>query len=149
MRFLRRTWFAVQEVAFLFVGLLASLLVAGLGYAVIPRQGVALALTMLFRLRYRHKAWKIKYDAEKYDLERAWKRAFPERSRWTRSALRIGIWLPSLLAAFVLFFLPPASHIFQLGGVHLGPFKVPVPWNILILSGPSSPLFDMVMTFNE
>ena len=156
MRFLRRIWFAVQEVAFLFVGLLASLLVAGLGYAVMPGQGVALlvfvacvalALTMLFRLRYRHKAWKIKYDAEKYERERAWRRAFPERSRWTRSALRIGIWLPSLLAAFVLFFLPPASHIVQLGGVHLGPYKVPVPWNILILSGPSSPLFDMVMTF--
>ena len=107
----------------------------------------ALGLVMLFRLRNRHRAWKIEYDAEKYERERARTRAFPERSRWKRSALRVAAWLPSLLAALVLFFLPPASHLVHLGGIHLGPYKVTVPWNILILSGASSPLFDSVETF--
>ena len=75
------------------------------------------------------------------------KRAFPRRFRWTRLARQVAVWLPSALAAFVLFFLPLASHLVQPGRIHFGRYSMKVPWNVLILPGPSSNLFRGVMAF--
>lgn len=126
-------------------GLLVSVFVMILVDGVTGSEGIAyivfagcqaMALVPLIRLRARHLEWKIQYDAAKYEWQRARKRAFPERFRWRSRAARIMVWFPSLLAAFVLFFLPLASHLLYIGGVHLGPYKLTVPWNALILPVP-------------
>src|SRR5215475_7303004 len=112
MRFLRRTLFALEEMAVFILGLLASAFVAGLCYSVMPdeRAGLlvfggclALVIVLLFLLRDRHRAWKIQYDVEKYVRELAYARAFPGKARRRRLAFHAASWLPSLFAAFVLF----------------------------------------------
>jgi len=156
MSFGRRIWIAVQEATLLALGPFVAAVFATLGYSSTSSQGIALllfilfeapAILLMFHVRSRHRDWKIRYEAEKYERRRAWTRTFPERARWRRAALRVAVWLPSLLAAFVLFFLPAASHVLHLGGIRLGPYKLTVPWNVLIVPGPSSSMFASVATF--
>lgn len=158
MSFLRRVWLTVKEIGSLLLGCLASIFVAAWVAAVIPNPDGALlaflaclvlAITLLSRHRSKHAKWKIQYDAEKYERERAWKRSHPIGARWKRLAVRTGVCLPSVFAAFVLFFFPQASHLLHLGGVDLGPYRIWIPWDILIASGHSDQQFASVTTLAE
>src|SRR5258706_2355394 len=96
---------------------------------------IAPMLYLFFRLRKKHRPAKILYSAAKYERSRVFAKSFPRRARWIHLATRLTVSLPSALAAFVLFFFPIASHTFYPGGNHLGSYRAPIPWNIIILSG--------------
>jgi hypothetical protein len=140
----RRIWLTAQEVALLFFCSILAL--AGSGVIGIVFDSpfavllpffalIGLLLYLLFRLRKKHRPAKILYSAAKYDRSRALAKSFPRRAAWIKLVTRLTVSLPSALAAFVLFFFPMASHVFQPGGTHLGFYWVPIPWNIIILSG--------------
>ena len=77
--------------------------------------------------------WKFEYDVEGERLEREERQLHPRRTKYTRAARRFLIWVPSTIAAFVLFFFPVATHMMFCGAGRLVHYQVPVPlsWTIL------------------
>ena len=86
---------------------------------------------VLFRRRSRK--WKVKLDAEAFLKFRSRMQSHAKRTIWLERIRRGLMGLPSLLAAFVLFFVPVASHIvFSARQLTLHyRFSVPVNWMIV------------------
>ena len=144
MTTVRRIWLTAQEVAVLFFGSIIALAggsVIGIVFdspfaGLLPFFGlIALLLYLFFRLSKKHRPAKILYSAAKYERSHALAKSCPRRARWIHLATRLTVSFPSALAAFVLFFFPIASHMFYPAGTHLGSYRVPIPWNIIVLSG--------------
>jgi hypothetical protein len=88
---------------------------------------------------------KIAIDATNFLTERSFRRSHPCRSSLTRLLRRTLLWLPSLIAALTVLFLPTMSHLI-FSSLHLVPhigFFVLWNWTIVKSRGP----FPFVWTF--
>ena len=95
----------------------------------------SLFLTVASFLVFRQKTreWKIEQDAAMWLANRSWRQLHPRQAGLVRLAHRCLLWLPSIWAALVTFFLPVASHL-VFSGSHLVPhyrFSVPLNWTII------------------
>lgn len=92
---------------------------------------LTLAGLVLFRRKTR--AWKIDYDATNYRHEKAERKLHPVRAKLKRVFFRTAIWLPSAIAALVVFCFPIASHLACPNSHYLRHFRVPIPWTATVL----------------
>jgi hypothetical protein len=122
---------SVLLVGFVLSGVLAVLIHPWLGEKVFWL-GVLATTVGFFALRQKHRDWKIEYDAEGWRASRAERKLHPIRARYKRTARRILIWVPSAIAAFVLFFFPALSHLLQPHAQYLTHYHVAVPWSFTI-----------------
>jgi hypothetical protein len=109
--------------------------------------GLVLTVVAFRAIRRRTRRWKIEYDAVGWELTRAQRKLHPGRARFERLAIRILIWVPSLLAFVVLFFFQVASHLICPGAQTLGPYRLKIPWTLAILPVPELPTHSFVLTF--
>jgi hypothetical protein len=90
--------------------------------------GVSLTVVGFVLWRRKTRPWKIQYDAAGFALMNAERTLHPVRARYSRLARLILVWLPTVLAAFVLFFLPVASHLVHPSSQYFKHFRIPIPW---------------------
>ena len=85
---------------------------------------------------YRRKTrqWEVEFEIEVWMRGEAERRFHPTRARCKRVAGRVLLWLPSAVAALVLFFSPVLSHLRHPGAHYLEHYTVPIPWNMLAFS---------------
>ncbi len=83
--------------------------------------------------RRKTQAWKIEYDATNYPFEKAERKLYPRRAKLKRVFFRTAIWLPSAIAALVVFFFPIASHLACPNSHYLRHYRVPIPWTATVL----------------
>jgi hypothetical protein len=95
--------------------------------------GLALTVVCLVLLLRKTRAWKLAYEVESWYAEREQRRRHPSRAKWMRWMRRGMIWVPSGIAAFVVFFFPVATHVVFPTAGRLEHYRVPVPlkWTIL------------------
>ena len=96
--------------------------------------GLLLSVAGFVAIRRRTRPWKIEYDAVGFALRQAERRTHPARAKCKRTTGRILIWVPTLIAALVLFFFPIASHLLHPSSRYLPNHLVPVPWNFTVFS---------------
>lgn len=86
---------------------------------------------------YRRKTrqWEVEFEIEVWMRGETERRLHPTRARCKRLTGRVLLWLPSALAALVLFFSPVLSHLRHPGSHYLKHYTVPIPWNMLAFSG--------------
>lgn len=136
MRHIKRLLLFAGEASVLLVGFVLS----GVLVVLIDRWfgekvfwlGVLVTAVGFFALRKKHRAWKIEYDAEGWRASRAERELHPTRARYKRIARRILIWVPSVIAALVLFFFPALSHLLHPHAQYLTHYRVAVPWSFTI-----------------
>lgn len=109
--------------------------------------GLVLTVVAFCAIRRRSRPWKIEYDAIGWELTRAERKLHPNRARLKRLAIRILVWVPSLLAFVVLFFFPTASHLIRPGSQTLGPYRLYIPWTLAIMPMPGLPAHSSVMVW--
>jgi len=97
---------------------------------------VLVAFAAVRPLRRRTRSWKIAYDAEGYLLSKAERQCHPTLVRYKRLATSVLVCLPSVIAAFVLFFLPVATHLAHPSSHYLPHWIIPIPWNLQIHRWP-------------
>jgi hypothetical protein len=95
--------------------------------------GFLLSVLGLFLYRGRTRSWKIAYDVEGYRLREAERRLHPAGTRAKRVIGRSLVWIPSLMAAFVFFFFPVASHLTCPTAHYLRHYKIPIPLTATVL----------------
>jgi hypothetical protein len=153
IRFFKRVLRALSELGVLLLGLILSLAVASLvamangcydsvecpAASATVISGILLTIAGFVLLRRRNRPWKIEYDAVGWGLARVERKLHPTRARYKRIAVRIIIWAPSVLAAFVLFFFPVATHLVYPRSQYLKHYRVPVPWTFAVLSSLGEP----------
>ena len=100
--------------------------------------GFCLAFVLFWLSRRRHRPWKIEYDATGYLLEQTERKLHPTRAKCKRILYRAVVCGPSVIAAFVLFFLPLASHLLYLRSQYLKEYRVPIPWTATVFSFPGA-----------
>jgi hypothetical protein len=120
----------VFTVAFVLSFTLADLLDSGAAFLL----GLLLSIATFVVIRRRTRPWKIEYDAIGFALSRAERRTHPTRAKYKRGIGRILIWVPTFVAALVLFFFPVASHLRHPSSRYLPNYLVPVPWNFTVFS---------------
>lgn len=103
--------------------------------------GLGLAAWAFARFRRRTRAWEVTYELEVWARREAERRLHPVRAKCRRIAGRVFLWMPSALAAGVLFFLPVMSHLLHPSSHYLRHYKVPIPWNMLIFTSLFRPVF--------
>jgi hypothetical protein len=138
MRPTQRLLVFLTEAGVLAVGVALSFAVAALfdsGWTF----GFGLILTVMefIAFRRRTRPWKIEYDAVGWEFSRVDRRLHSPRARNKRIIRRALLWVPSALAASVLFFFPVATHLGHPGSRHLAHYRVPIPWTATVLSFPS------------
>jgi hypothetical protein len=154
MRLIKRLLLFACELGVLGFGFLfSSILAAGVTIGVNPSQSTLAAIVFFAGyavglilsgfgfagLRRVTRAWEIESDAADWERSRAERKLHPARARCKRMAVRIGVWVPSAIAAGVLFFLPVATHAVHPGSHYLRHYRVPIPWNTFVLSSSSRP----------
>ncbi len=100
--------------------------------------GCFMSLVAFVVVRRKTRPWRFEYDATGWALAQAERRLHPVRARVKRTAKRILIWVPSMIAALVLFFYPIATHLVRPGGFHSSGYRVPIPWTFTIILSPNS-----------
>ena len=98
--------------------------------------GFGLAFLVFKWFRRKHRSWKIEYDATGYQLEQLERKLHPTRAKYKRILYRAVVCAPGALAAFVLFFLPLASHLLYPRSQYLRYYRVPIPWTATVFSFP-------------
>jgi hypothetical protein len=78
------------------------------------------------------RSWKIEYDAVDWALAKAERRLHPARARCKRIASQVIVWVPSAMAALVLFFYPVVTHLAHPHSGQVGRYRVPIPWTYTI-----------------
>ena len=138
MRPLKRVLLFATEIGVFIVGFVLS---TALGISVESNlssaaffAGVLITVAGFFAFRKRTLRWKIEYDAEAFRRNKNASKLHPARARFKRSAQRILVCSPALIAALVLFFFPIASHLIHPTSRYLRHFSVPIPWNFTVLS---------------
>ena len=142
MRLFKKLFLFATELAFLFFGFIFSVSFAvylySIGTKLAPAAfllGMAVVCAALLWFRRKTGKWTIGADANAWLAHRRWGQLHPRYARYLRILQRSFIWFPSLCAAFVLFFLPVASHIWH-SGTYLAPhYRFSTPWNWLIIKG--------------
>lgn len=123
------------------------------------RNGCLLLLIILFGLLptsvgfmaiRRTRPWKPEYDSAAWALARAKRRLHPTRARYKRIALRIIVWVPSMIAALVLFFFPVATHLLHPSSKYFTHYRVPIPWTFTVFQGgyrqPANSWVDVIFS---
>jgi hypothetical protein len=141
MRPIKRVLILVSEVGVLLVGLAASaLLVVTLAY-LSDSGGLALSAAfigflltiggwLIFRREMR--PWKLEYDAAGWALDRAERKEHPGRAKCKRVLRRILLYVPSAIAAMVLFCFPFMSHLLHPSSRYLRNYRIPIPWTYIV-----------------
>jgi hypothetical protein len=78
--------------------------------------------------------WAYVRDTQKWEFESDI--AEYQRGRTRSRTAKVLIWIPSLIAAFVLFFYPVASHLRHPGSQYLTHYRIPIPWTVAVHSFP-------------
>lgn len=134
-----------SEVGVLLVGLaLSGLLGATLAYLcpsaglALPASFTGLLLTIGGWLVFRRKLrpWKLEYDAVGWELGRAERKEHPGRAKCKRMLRRTLLYVPSAIAAMVLFCFPIMSHFAHPSSQYLRNYRVPIPWNYVVFAWP-------------
>ena len=150
MRTAKRVLLSLGEIGTLLLGFVISVLLAVyVDESLKPREeavtlatfftGLLLSVVAAVVFRRKHRARKFAYDVVSWELSRTERRSYPRRARVKRVRLQILPWLPSVFAAFVLFFFPVASHLFHPTSRYLRNYRVPIPWNATVFSMPGTP----------
>jgi hypothetical protein len=140
---LRKILLAALNIAVILVGTASTLLLSAyLDY--IFRQlwfppmislvfGSAATVMTILSIRRKTRQGDIEYEAARWLAKQATRQ--PNSHKKLRAAVRqCLLWLPSSLAAFVLFFYPLASHIVHPGDHYLTHYRVSIPWTWELLS---------------
>jgi hypothetical protein len=132
----------IAEIAF---GLAFSVLLAGVSATLFrSRENVAIPMAFLLGLLLtivgfvamrRTRPWRLECDVARWALARAERKQHPTRARYRRIAVGISVWVPSMIAALVLFFFPVATHLLEPGSQYFRHFRVPVPWTFTVFPG--------------
>lgn len=140
MHLLKKSFLFSTELVFLFVGFVVSL-----GFSVYLHDAglkfgpvvfvLVFSLVCTAWVWFRRKTGKCTTaaDAEAFLALRNWRRLHPRRAKYFRSVRRSFIWLPSIFAAFALFFLAVASHIFCFGSQLVPHYRISAPLNWLVI----------------
>jgi len=95
--------------------------------------GFSLICATLIWFRRKSGKWTLAADAAAWLAHRSWRQLHPRGARYLRILQRSFLLFPSLCSAFVLFFLPVASHMLY-SGAHLVPhYRSSTPLNWLII----------------
>lgn len=89
--------------------------------------GLAVLVAAILAVRRKTRQLDIEYEAAKWLAKRSTQRS-NSRRRLRATIRQCLLWLPSVIAAFVLFFYPVASHIVHPGERFLTHYRVPIPW---------------------
>ena len=148
MRLIKKSFLLAAELVFLFVGLVVCLSFSvylddmDLKFGpVVFVLGFSLVCAAWIWIRRKTEKWTTAADAEVFLAHRYWRRLHPGRAKYVRSVRRSLVWLPSIFAAFVMFFLPVASHLFYLGRSIIPHYRVSVPLNWLVIESQGSGWF--------
>jgi hypothetical protein len=147
MRQLKRFLVFIAEIGVLMLGLFGSGAVAtvvaislgpdaGVPFLCIYCLGLLLTMGAFLRIRRKNKPRKIAYDAEVYCLQKSERKLHPVRARYKQAFFRSVVWLPSLIAAIVIFFFPLVSHLGCPRSRFLRHYRIPIPWTTLSCHGP-------------
>ncbi len=163
MRVIKSTLLAVKAVVgilcFVLVALVGFIFSFGLSFAVglyldarqvlYPSKSVlmllafgsGLLLTSVVCLVIRRKVgpWKATDDLTTWVRLKAVGQLHPARMRYKRSAKRVALWLPSLIAGTVLFFFPVATHLIHPSSRYVRHYRIPIPWTFTTASSPGPP----------
>jgi hypothetical protein len=144
MRKIRRFLLFASEIGIVVLGSVSSFaLAAVVGY--FDSRAISLALTALFSglfvtvamfllIRRKHRPWEIEYDAVGRALSRTERTLHPRHARYKRTLHRTLLWVPSAIAASVLFFLPVVTHMMHPRSQYLRHFRIPIPWTFTVFS---------------
>jgi hypothetical protein len=117
----------------LFVGFYLSFVLAGLLGLAGFQCGLVLTAVGLLMLRPNTSRVVCKCDVAGWTRSQAERKLHPTRRRFKRLAIHVLVWLPSAVAALVLFFFPIASHLAHPSSRYLSNYRVPVPWTFTVL----------------
>src|SRR5579872_7111512 len=144
MRPLKRLLVFTIEVGVLLLGVVLSAVLAaaaamlwggGNATGALFLAGLLLTVVGFWAVRRKTRRWKIQYDAVGWALSRAETKIHPTLARRKRIAKRLFVWMPSVIAAAVLFFYPAAFHFLRPSSQNLGPYRVAIPWALAIMPG--------------
>ena len=140
MRLFKKFLLFATELIFLFFGLL---FVAGF-VTYLDSDGIRFAAlycafgfffvgAVLVWFRRKTGKWTINADAAAWIEHRSWCQLHPRRAKNFRILKYSLLWFPSACAAIVLFFLPFASHIGQLGSPLVPHYRISLPINWMVV----------------
>jgi len=140
VRLLRKSLLFAGEVAFLFVGFIFTGALAEYLHSMGVRftLGIFLLTFCIFAspvvwFRRRTAKWTARSDADAWLAHRSWQRLNPDVARNLLLLRKSLLVFPSLCAAFVLFFLPVASHIMVSSRRLVSHYSFSTPLNWLIV----------------
>jgi hypothetical protein len=140
LRLFKKFLLFVSELAFLFFGFVFSLGLAAyldlIGIKFAPAAFLLiffLICAALIWLRRKTGNWTVAADATAWLARRSWRQLHPRRAKHLRIVQRSFLWFPSICAAFVLFFLPVASHTLFSGARFVPHYRVRTPLNWLMI----------------
>jgi hypothetical protein len=141
MRPMKRLLVFISELGILIVGIILSFAISlwiafsndcrsecPLAEAVLGG-GVILTIGGFILRRRKTRPWKIQYDAAGFLLMQAERKLNPARIRHRRLARLVLVCVPAILATFVMFFLPVATHLVHPGPRYFKHYQVAIPWN--------------------
>lgn len=148
LRLVKKALLFAGEIVFMFLGVVFSL-IAGVYPGMFDARLGFLAFLVSFSLIcgaliwFHRKTgnWFIAADAAAWLAHRSRQQLHHGQSKYIHTALRSLLWLPSLLAAFVLVFFPVASHLVFSGTNAGSHYRMTAPLNWLILRGTDSSVF--------
>jgi len=103
--------------------------------------GTCVSMLLLFLRRRSAQKSGIVMDAERFLAARRAAPSNPRRARYFRALRRCALWIPSALAAFVLFCYPQASHIAWLGADRLIFNQAHIPWSCTVFYVGDTPAY--------
>lgn len=140
MRKLKRLLLPLIEVGVLGLGFVVSIALGafvheliGLGFFAFCSGLLVTSVGFLMILR-RHRTARFEYDVVGWEIARADRKVHPRCDRVKKVVWRILVWVPSAVAALVLFFFPVASHLLHPSSRYLRHYRIPIPWTVTILS---------------
>ncbi len=147
MRLIKRLLLFAAEVGLFLVGVVLSLAVAEVFFSyssVIYRAvytftfwfGLLLTFAGVLAFRRKTRRWKIESGAIAWQRSQARRKLHPARARFISIAQRTLLWLPAAFAAFVLCFLPVATHLVHPCSHYLSHYRIPFPWTTTAVAFP-------------
>jgi hypothetical protein len=140
-RVLKRVLLSLGELAVFALGMILSFLLAFFAgdradrylvdYVLVG--GIFLTFACVLILRRKTAVWKFAYDVEGWRIKRAERLQNPRRWKCKRHARRVLIWVPSAIAALVLFFFPVSTHVLYPRAGHLANYHISLPWNWVVM----------------
>jgi hypothetical protein len=103
--------------------------------------GLFLTAVIMLLLRQIASRGHVKCDSVGWTHSKAERRLHPIRRKCRRIAMHVLVWMPSAMAALVLFFFPLVTHLVRPGSRYLRHYSVPIPWSFMVLPRPG-PLAD-------